>query len=117
MQDTIQISNIDATAFEPYMTPDGAEGEIHWISKLDVQGVLTQVGIWRGGPTTVPEALPVTFGATETVQILSGQLDIELVDEGRTLAMKAGDIATFPKSTKTIWKIRDEVRTLLFIAG
>jgi uncharacterized cupin superfamily protein len=113
---TVRTSSASATDYQPFDTPNGAEGEVHWIRESGSDGVDLRSGIWRCAPGQIPDALPVTFAGAETLYLIEGDLHVELVDQDRTLELRAGDIASFERGTPTLWSVKTPVKALMVIA-
>ena len=113
----ITFSHTAADDFEPYMTPNGPEGDVHWIRDTGDDGVATRTGIWRADERSMPDAFEVVFAGAETILILEGALEIFVYADESTRVLSAGDIASFEKGAKTRWTRRSPViKTLMFIA-
>ena len=70
-----------------------------------------EAGIWelRGGTVTDTEV-------DEVFIVLSGGATIELLDEGRTIDVVAGDVMRLIAGTRTRWIVEDHIRKV-YIAG
>lgn len=82
------------------------------------QGVLelgelggTEVGIWelRDGEVTDTEV-------DEIFVVISGAATIELLDEDRTVEVKAGDVMRLVAGTRTKWIVPDHIRKVYLAA-
>lgn len=64
-----------------------------------------EAGIWelRGGTVVDTEA-------DELFVVLSGEASIELLDEGHTVDVKAGDVMRLVAGTRTRWVVPDHIR-------
>jgi uncharacterized cupin superfamily protein len=113
---TVRTSSASATDYQPFETPNGAEGEVHWIRESGTDGVDLRTGIWRCAPGQIPDAMPVTFAGAETLYLIEGDLHIDLVEQGRTLKLCPGDIASFERGTPTLWTVKTPVKALMVIA-
>ena len=63
-------------------------------------------GFWRVPAGEVPGPFDYESELDETIHVLEGALTIE-VDGGPTLELRAGDLASFEKGTKTRWTLRE----------
>lgn len=68
-------------------------------------------GIWelRGGTVTDTES-------DEVFVVLSGGASIEMLDEGRTVEVKAGDVMRLTAGTRTKWTVPDHIRKV-YVCG
>lgn len=103
--------------FVPYMTPNGPEGEVHWIRESGNDGLDLTVSIWRCPPGFLSEPFPVTFAGTETLYGIEGTLHIEEVSNRRKYKVTKGTVITVEKGTETIWDVEDGFKALMVIAG
>lgn len=99
-QPGVFITSLSTDQWEP--DPD-VGGLLHML--CDVPGV--QAGFTRFD--TVPEPVRWTPPQRETFVILEGAVRIE-ISGGATLELKAGDAASLPAATDTIWHITPPFR-------
>lgn len=66
-----------------------------------------ETGIWelRGGTVTDTEV-------DEVFVVLSGEASIEMLDEGHTVDVKAGDVMRLVAGTRTRWVVPDHIRKI-----
>lgn len=69
----------------------------------------SEAGIWelRDGEVTDVEV-------DELFVVLSGSASIELLDEHRTVVVKAGDVMRLVAGTRTKWTVPDHIRKVYF---
>lgn len=114
----VNFSNTEVVDFSPYMTPNGPEGEVHWIRESGSDGVATQTGLWRGDEKTMPDSFEINFSGAESILVLEGSLAVHIHDSQVTKVLNEGDIATFEKGAQVRWTRKTPlVKTLMFIAG
>ena len=100
----------DATEFEPEII-DGVEiGEVH---RLRTEGAHAAC-LWR---TDAPATYDYVFPGDESFVVLEGSANIELVDSGERVEVKAGDIATFDKGTRSVWTFTEPFRKFTVISS
>lgn len=72
-------------------------------------GVGLHAGIYRSVPGMTPPRLEWTAPSREVKIVLEGTLKIE-IENGPTLELQAGDMASIPKGTTAWWSISDGYR-------
>jgi uncharacterized protein len=94
------LDRADATDYEPLMI-DGAQiGEAHWLRSAGSHGNHHEACLWR---TDAPASYDYLFDGDESFCVLEGSVTIELIDSGERVHLKVGDIASFPKGTRSVW--------------
>jgi len=66
-----------------------------------------EVGVWEMSVGAMSDT-----EADEVFVVLSGEATIELLDEGRTLSISAGDLVRLSAGTRTIWSVAAPLRKL-----
>ena len=94
-------STISTENYEPFMVGDKQAGEVHWLTQENSSGQPSFSGLWRCEPMTFEYEFP----GDEIIHVLQGDLLIELND-GNTVSLQTGDIASFNKGIKTTWTIQ-----------
>lgn len=94
------IVGLHAVSKEVLVSGNPREGTIEFGSLGNCE-----VGIWelRGGTVTDVEV-------DELFVVLSGGASIELLDENRTVVVKAGDVMRLVAGTRTKWTVPDHIR-------
>jgi uncharacterized cupin superfamily protein len=102
---TIWSANLDSEEFEPYIENGETLGEVKWIrQEFDSAGApRLLVGIMRIQEGAAPDAFEYDWVTDETIQILEGQLIVEVRD-GDTITMRPGDVASFPKGATAVFR-------------
>jgi uncharacterized protein len=94
-------STIDPQEFEPFTAAElldgAADGQVHWLRRPG-SGHSQLAGIYTSSPGTIR----FTLGGDESVHILEGDVHVEF-DDGETLDLTAGDIASFPAGSTLTW--------------
>ena len=98
----IRRARLDTTAWEPCVTSDGRTiGEAQWLRRRP-DGWSHTALLWRCDPMTFDYVFP----GDETFIVLSGALRIDLED-GESVELRAGDVASFPNATGSVWTITE----------
>ena len=105
----------DPLVYSSTVSPDDWEafevGEVHWIRRRDQESGFLEVGLWRATPEQQPGIHEAVFEHDETVHILRGHVQVEVVG-GPILELKEGSVASFVKGTTGRWKIVEPVLEL-----
>jgi uncharacterized cupin superfamily protein len=94
------------TDWEPNNRP-GPDGQLHVVGERKVMATYgdpaapTTIGLFKGGPLVGSEFTFPTGDATGYV--IQGEASVQLLDEGRTVHLEAGDLFHFRKGTRTQW--------------
>jgi uncharacterized cupin superfamily protein len=99
------LGQLDDLAFEPYEA-----GRVHWLRRDErPDGRQLWAGIWEVGPEDLaPGALHESMH-DETFLILEGSLRLE-IEEGPTLDLAAGAMASLAQGTRARWTIVEPTR-------
>lgn len=109
---SIPVSSIAATDYEPFMVEGEQVGTVHWLrTESGGEGVL-YTGLWQ----CEPREIPYVFPGDETFHVLEGSVRIELEDGG-SVDLKQGDIASFTKGQKSTWTITSPFKKFFVISG
>jgi uncharacterized cupin superfamily protein len=95
--------------WEPHAHP---AGEIHVLCRE--AGLRS--GLWRSVPGVTPQQLQWTAPSREVKIVLAGTSRIE-IENGPTLELKAGDIASLPKGTAATWSFSDDYKEMWVLEG
>lgn len=68
-------------------------------------------GIWRVLPGQLPEQVPYEFTEPETIHVLEGAVHIT-TEDGETATLRPGDIAAYPRGTRSTWRFEMPFRKL-----
>jgi len=108
------VDRVDASDYEP-MVIDGEEiGEEHCLRSTGSFGNAHEACLWR---TDAPARYDYLFPGDESFCVLEGSVTIELVETGETVELKAGDIASFDKGTKSVWIFSEPFKKFTVISG
>ena len=110
----VRRTTISAAAWEPCITSDGrALGEAEWLRRRTEPGWSHTAMLWRCEPMT----FDYTFPGDETFLIISGEVRIDVKDEGETIDLRAGDVASFPKGVRSVWTILQPLEKFTVVSG
>jgi uncharacterized cupin superfamily protein len=93
-------ATVDPGDWEPFHAEvvDGSpDGKVHWLWRPDAGH--SQFG---GVYVSTPGTIRFTLGGDESVHVLEGEVHIEF-DDGQTLDLRAGDVASFPGGSTLTW--------------
>jgi uncharacterized cupin superfamily protein len=57
------------------------------------------------------------FPGDESFVLVSGAVRIELQDSGETVHLEAGDVASFPKGTRSVWTVVKPLVKFTVVSG
>ncbi|MET0872926.1 MAG: cupin domain-containing protein [Paeniglutamicibacter terrestris] len=88
------------TAFEPFEV-----GTVQWLRRNGDNGnEALASGLWSITPAEAPDPFDLPIAEDETIYIVSGHIRIE-VQDGDTLELTAGSMASLSKGAMTRWTI------------
>lgn len=97
-------STINTEAFEPYIEDGVRLGDVHWIRRDYEDGEPNLlIGIMRANANELPEAFEYEWAFHETIQVIEGQLEVEVID-GPTVLLRPGDIGSFRKGGRAVFR-------------
>lgn len=105
MADAFTTSADASDGWEPFELPDGSTvGEVRLLRGDDTDGGSYFNGFWRVTSAEPPPPFPYEMAQNETIYVIEGELTIE-VEDGPTLTLGPGDMASFRPGTKTTWRL------------
>ena len=108
------VCRADAIEYQP-MFIDGAQvGEEHVLRSEGSQGNEHEAGLWR---TDAPARYEYVFPGDESFYVLDGSVAIDLEATGERVELKAGDIASFPKGTESVWTFSEPFKKFTVISN
>lgn len=94
-----------ATGWEPFELPDGSTvGEVRLLRGDDTDGGAYYAGFWRVSGEHPPAPFRYEMAKNESIYVIEGDLTIE-VDDGPSLSLGPGDLASFTMGTHTTWRL------------
>jgi uncharacterized cupin superfamily protein len=110
----VRRTTVGAEAWEPCITSDGRTiGEAEWLRRRTDEGWSHTAMLWRCDPMSFDYVFP----GDESFLVLSGSVRIELKDEGETVELRKGDVASFPKGTRSVWTILEPLEKFTVVSG
>jgi uncharacterized cupin superfamily protein len=67
--------------------------------------------------TDAPAEYNYLFPGDESFQVLEGSVSIELVDTWQRVELKADDIASFDKGTRSVWRFDEPFKKFTVISA
>ena len=98
----IFVTAVSTEEWQPHPHP---AGEIHVLCS----GVDLSAGLWRSVPGVTPQQLQWTAPSREAKIVLEGTSRVE-INDGPTLELKAGDIASLPTGASATWSFSDDYK-------
>jgi uncharacterized cupin superfamily protein len=114
LTDIVRRSRVGAEAWVPCVTSDGRTiGEAEWLRRRTDPGWSHTAMLWRCDPMT----FPYNFAGDESFVVLSGIVRITLLDEETTIELRTGDVASFPKGTRSTWTVVESIEKFTVVSG
>jgi uncharacterized cupin superfamily protein len=57
------------------------------------------------------------FPGDESFLVISGVVRIALKDTGQTIELRTGDVASFPKGTRSTWTVVEPIEKFTVVSG
>ena len=110
----VRRTAVGAAAWEPCVTSDGRTiGEAEWLRRRADGGWSHTAMLWRCDPMTFDYVFP----GDESFLVVSGAVRIELEDGDETVELRAGEVASFPKGTRSVWTIEEPLVKFTVVSG
>ncbi len=110
----VRRTSVGAEAWEPCVTSDGRTiGEAEWLRRRAAGGWSHTAMLWRCDPMSFDYEFP----GDESFLVLSGSVRIELKDGDETIELRTGDVASFPKGTRSVWTIVEPLKKFTVVSG
>ena len=103
---------VTATSTEEWQPIAHPAGEIHVLCSE----VGLRAGLWRSVPGITPQQLQWTAPSREVKLVLEGTSRME-INDGPTLELKAGDIASLPKGAIATWSFSPDYKEMWVLEG
>src|SRR5215831_5915805 len=110
----VRRSRIGAERWQPCITSDGRTiGEAEWLRHRTEPGASHTAMLWRCDPLT----FEYNFPGDESFVVLSGAVRIDLMDDGTSIELRSGDVASFPKGTRSVWTVLEPIEKFTVVSG
>lgn len=110
----VRRTTVGAERWEPCVTSDGRTiGEAEWLRRRTEAGASHTAMLWRCGPMTFDYAFP----GDESFIVLSGAVRIELKNSAAAIELRAGDVASFPKGTQSVWTVLEAIEKFTVVSA
>ena len=109
----IRRAAVGAGTWEPCVTSGGRTlGEAQWLRRRTDDGWSHTAMLWRCEPMTFDYVFP----GDESFLIVAGLVRIQLED-GVTVELGKGDVASFPKGTRSVWTVVEPIVKFTVVSG
>ena len=110
----IRRTSIESAAWEPCITSDGRTiGEAEWLRRRADGGWSQTAMLWR----CPPMSFEYNFPGDESFLVVTGLVRITLGDGGEAIELRAGDVASFPKGTRSTWTVVEPIVKFTVVSG
>ena len=114
VDDLVRRSAVGAEQWEPCDTSDGRLiGEAQWLRRRAHGGWSHTAMLWRCDAMS----FDYTFPGDESFVVISGSVKIELIDTGVVVELRGGEVASFPKGTRSVWTIVEPIVKFTVVSG
>ncbi len=108
------VHRLDAIEYQPMFIHGEQIGEAHELRNEESHGNEHEACLWR---TKAPARYEYFFTGDESFYVIEGSVSIELMETGELIELKAGDIASFPKGTRSIWTFSEPFKKFTVISN
>jgi uncharacterized cupin superfamily protein len=105
-------SNVYADVYEPFMVEGSQVGDVHWLRDTAGGVGVLSAGLWKAEPGS----FDYVFETDETFLLLSGRVTVD-TDDGASVELKEGDIASFVAGTKATWHVLEPSKKFFVVSG
>jgi uncharacterized cupin superfamily protein len=110
----VRRTAVGAERWEPCVTSDGRSiGEAEWLRRRTDENWSHTAMLWR----CEPMSFEYEFPGDESFLIISGSVRIELTGESETVELQGGDVASFPKGTRSVWTVIEPLEKFTVVSG
>src|SRR5258706_9116706 len=110
----IRRANTGPEAWEPCIPSDGRPlGMAKWLHRRAAGGWSHTAMLWR----CEPMRFDYDFAGDESFVVLSGRVRIELDGGEEAIELGPGDVASFPKATRSVWTVLETILKFTVISG
>jgi len=113
-KEQVRRTKIGAERWQPCITSDGRTiGEAEWLRRRTEPTASHTAMLWRCDPMT----FEYNFPGDESFIVLSGAVQIEFTDGSSKLELRAGDVASVPKGTRSVWTVLEPIEKFTVVSG
>ncbi len=107
------VHGANAISYQPMLIDGQQIGEAHELRTRGSDGSGHEACLWR---TDAPARYEYFFSGDESFYVLEGSVTIELTDTGERVELKAGDIASFARGTRSVWTFNERFKKFTVIS-
>jgi uncharacterized protein len=112
--DQIRRTKIGAERWQPCVTSDGRTiGEAEWLRRRTEPGASHTAMLWR----CERMKFEYNFPGDESFVVLSGAVRIDLSEASTSVELRTGDVASFPKGTRSTWTVLEPIEKFTVVSG
>jgi uncharacterized cupin superfamily protein len=108
------VHRAEAIEYRPMLIGGEQVGEAHELRNEGSHGNEHEACLWR---TDAPARYEYFFSGDESFYVLEGSVSIELEQTGERVELRAGDIASFPKGTRSVWTFTEPFKKFTVISN
>lgn len=108
------VHRSDAIEYQPMFIQGDQIGEAHELRHEESRGNEHEACLWR---TDAPARYEYFFAGDESFYVIEGSVSIELAETGERIELQAGDIASFPKGTRSTWTFSEPFKKFTVISN
>jgi uncharacterized protein len=105
-------SNVHADVYEPFMVGERQVGDVHWLRDTAGGVGVLFAGLWKAQPGS----FDYVFETDETFLLISGRVTVD-IDDGASVELKEGDIASFVAGTRATWHVLEPSKKFFVVSG
>src|SRR6476646_1359754 len=110
----VRRTNVRTAAWEPCVTSDGRTiGDAEWLRRRNEGAWSHTAMLWR----CQPMSFDYNFAGDESFIVITGQVRIALKEGGQVIELRAGDVASFRKGTRSVWTIVEPLEKFTVVSG
>lgn len=100
--------------YQPMLIDGEQVGEADTLRDEGSRGNAHEACFWR---THAPAQYEYFFSGDESFYVLEGSVTIELMETGERVELRAGDAASFPMGTRSIWTFGEPFKKFTVISS
>ena len=108
------VHRAEAIQYQPMLIEGEQVGEAHELRNEGSHGNEHEACLWR---TDAPARYEYYFSGDESFYVLEGSVSIELAETGERVELKVGDVASFPRGTRSVWTFSEPFKKFTVISN